>query len=81
MAAITDMRAFGRQREREVRPPTIKTMVFGLIIGLVSCFQGMTVSGGTAGVGRAVTSTVVLCSLFIILADMVLVRLIIVFFP
>jgi phospholipid/cholesterol/gamma-HCH transport system permease protein len=62
-------------------PPTFKTVVFGTIIGVVSCFQGMRVTGGTAGVGRAVTSTVVLSSLFIILADVVLVRLILVFFP
>ena len=57
-------------------PPTLKTMVFGLIIGTVSCFQGMRTRGGTEGVGRAATSSVVLSSLFIILADVLLVRLI-----
>jgi phospholipid/cholesterol/gamma-HCH transport system permease protein len=62
-------------------PPTIKTAVYGLIIGTVSCFQGMRTSGGTAGVGRSATSSVVLSSLFIILADVLLVRLILVFFP
>jgi phospholipid/cholesterol/gamma-HCH transport system permease protein len=62
-------------------PPTFKTAVFGLIIGLVGCFQGMRTQGGTEGVGRSATSSVVLCSLFIILADVFLVRLIQVFFP
>jgi phospholipid/cholesterol/gamma-HCH transport system permease protein len=62
-------------------PPTIKTAVYGLIMGTVSCFQGMRTSGGTAGVGRSATSSVVLSSLFIILADVVLVRVILVFFP
>jgi phospholipid/cholesterol/gamma-HCH transport system permease protein len=62
-------------------PPTFKTAIFGLIIGLVSCFQGMRTSGGTAGVGRSATSSVVLSSLFIILADVILVRFIQVFFP
>jgi len=62
-------------------PPTLKTAVFGLIIGLVSCFQGMRTQGGTAGVGRSATSSVVLSSLFIILADVVLVRVIQVVFP
>jgi phospholipid/cholesterol/gamma-HCH transport system permease protein len=62
-------------------PPTFKTILFGLIIGLISCFQGMRVQGGTEGVGRAATSSVVLASLFIILADVVLVRFILVFFP
>jgi phospholipid/cholesterol/gamma-HCH transport system permease protein len=61
-------------------PPTFKTIVFGLIIGVISCFQGMNVRGGTEGVGRAATSSVVLSSLFIILADVVLVRFILVFF-
>jgi len=57
-------------------PPTFKTAVFGLIIGAVACFQGMRTRGGTEGVGRAATSSVVLSSLFVILADVVLVRLI-----
>ena len=61
-------------------PPTLKTMVFGLIIGAVACFQGMNAKGGTEGVGRAATSSVVLSSLFLILADVVLVRFLLVFF-
>jgi len=62
-------------------PPTFKTAVYGLIIGVVSCFQGMRTEGGTEGVGRSTTSAVVLSSLFLILADVVLVRLIQVFYP
>ena len=62
-------------------PPTLKTAVFGLIIGAVACFQGMNTRGGTEGVGKTATSSVVLSSLFIILADVVLVKLILVFFP
>jgi phospholipid/cholesterol/gamma-HCH transport system permease protein len=65
----------------DLLPPTFKTMVFGLIIGLIACFQGMRTRGGAAGVGRAATSSVVLSSLFVILADVVLVKLILVFFP
>ena len=55
--------------------------MFGLIIGLVACFQGMRTQGGTEGVGRTATSSVVLSSLFVILADVVLVKLIVMFFP
>jgi len=62
-------------------PPTVKTAVFGLIIGTVACFQGMRTRGGTEGVGRSATSSVVLSSLFLILADVLLVRFILVFFP
>jgi len=61
-------------------PPTLKTMVVGVIIGVVSCFQGMRATGGTEGVERAATSSVVLASLFIILADVLLVHIILVFF-
>src|ERR1700729_502267 len=62
-------------------PPTFKTAVFGLIIGSIACFQGMRTQGGAAGVGRAATTSVVLSSLFVILADVVLVKLILIFFP
>ena len=62
-------------------PPTFRTAVFGLIIGLVACFQGMRTRGGTEGVGRTATSSVVLSSLFVILADVILVKLIVMFFP
>ena len=62
-------------------PPTFKTAEFGLIIGLIACFQGMRTRGGAEGVGRAATNSVVLASLFVILADVVLVKLILVIFP
>ncbi|MBI1764313.1 MAG: ABC transporter permease [Acidobacteria bacterium] len=65
----------------DLLPPTAKALVFGLIIGVVGCYQGMHAKGGTAGVGRASTSAVVISSLFVILADVVLVRLIMTFFP
>jgi phospholipid/cholesterol/gamma-HCH transport system permease protein len=62
-------------------PPTFKTAVFGLIIGLIACFQGMRTRGGAEGVGRAATNSVVLSSLFVILADVVLVKFILIVFP
>lgn len=55
-------------------PPTFKTAFFGWIIGTIACFQGMRTKGGTEGVGRSATSSVVLASLFVILADVLLVR-------
>jgi phospholipid/cholesterol/gamma-HCH transport system permease protein len=65
---------------KDFLPPTFKTAVFGLIIGLVACFQGMRTRGGAEGVGRAATNSVVLASLFVILADVVLVKFILVVF-
>src|SRR5262249_26549383 len=65
----------------DLLPSVFKTVVFGFIIGFVGCHQGMKAKGGTEGVGRASTSAVVLSSLFVILADVVLVRLILTVFP
>src|SRR5437867_5646532 len=62
-------------------PPTLKTAFFGLIIGIVACFQGMRTKGGTEGVGQSATSSVVLSSLFVIVADVLLVRLTLMLFP
>ncbi len=36
-----------------------KATVFGLLIGLIACYQGYYTTGGAAGVGRAVNATVV----------------------
>jgi phospholipid/cholesterol/gamma-HCH transport system permease protein len=36
-----------------------KAMFFGLLIGLIACFKGLTVTGGAEGVGRATTDSVV----------------------
>jgi phospholipid/cholesterol/gamma-HCH transport system permease protein len=65
----------------DLLPPTIKTAVFGLIIGLIACFQGMRTRGGAEGVGRAAMNSVVWSSLFVILANVVLVKVTILFFP
>jgi phospholipid/cholesterol/gamma-HCH transport system permease protein len=65
----------------DLLPPTLKTMVFGFIIGAISTFQGLRTTGGTEGVGRSATSAVLLSSLMIIVADILLVRIIILFFP
>lgn len=38
---------------------TVKTLVFGTIIGLVACWHGFYATGGAAGVGKGVNDTVV----------------------
>jgi phospholipid/cholesterol/gamma-HCH transport system permease protein len=62
-------------------PQTFKTTVYGLIIGLIACYEGMRTRGGAEGVGRAATNSVVLGSLFLILSDVVMVKFILVVFP
>ena len=50
-------------------------MVFGFILATVGCYKGLTARGGTQGVGRATTQSVVLSSVFIIVADLFLTKL------
>jgi len=61
--------------------PTMKTAVFGFIIGAVSAYYGYTTNEGARGVGRAATNSVVVSSLLIILADVILVKFIFFAFP
>jgi len=49
----------------------VKGGVFGLLIGVIACYNGLRVVGGAAGVGNATTSTVVECVVAIIFADLV----------
>lgn len=56
-------------------PGIIKTFFFGYIVGIVGAYKGFTAQGGTEGVGKASTNAVVLSSLFILLSDMVLVKI------
>jgi len=47
-----------------------KSVVFGSLIGLIACSNGLRVTGGAAGVGRATTNTVVQSVVAIVLADL-----------
>ena len=62
-------------------PSTIKTMVFGFIIAVVSSYLGVNTTGGTEGVGRTATRSVVMSSILLIATNVLLVRLIFFFFP
>ncbi|MCI0611495.1 ABC transporter permease, partial [bacterium] len=62
-------------------PPTLKTCVFGFIIASVSSFLGVNTKGGTEGVGRASTRSVVFSSILLILINVILVKTIFFFFP
>lgn len=46
-----------------------KGFVFGVIIITISCFRGMTTTGGAAGVGRATTNSVVICYTVILIGN------------
>jgi phospholipid/cholesterol/gamma-HCH transport system permease protein len=65
----------------DLLPATLKTMVFGYVIGCISSYLGFHTTGGTEGVGDASTRSVVLSSILIILVDVLLVRVIFFFYP
>lgn len=50
----------------------IKSAVFAMIIGTIACSQGLATEGGAEGVGKATTSTVRLCVIFTLLADLIM---------
>lgn len=74
-------RAFSDFQFSNFWAPTLKTAVFGFIIGTVSSFLGYTTNEGAQGVGRAATRSVVISSLLIILLDVLLIKLIFFIFP
>jgi phospholipid/cholesterol/gamma-HCH transport system permease protein len=56
----------------------IKGLVFGLIIAMVGCWRGYRTRGGAEGVGNAPTSSVVTSSLWILVTDFFLTKLLLV---
>ncbi len=49
----------------------IKAWVFGLIIGLVACFEGFRTQGGAEGVGTATTQSVVISMVLVLVFDFI----------
>ncbi len=52
-----------------------KSLVFGIVIGVVSCHQGLQTIGGPRGIGRSVTKAVVNCIVLIVILDYFLTRI------
>jgi phospholipid/cholesterol/gamma-HCH transport system permease protein len=74
-------RAFENLQWANFIAPTLKTTVFGFIIGSVSSYFGYTTDKGAKGVGEAATNSVVTSSLLIIVADVLLIKCIFFLFP
>jgi phospholipid/cholesterol/gamma-HCH transport system permease protein len=53
----------------------IKAVVFGLVIAIIGCWQGLNAEGGAEGVGRATTRTVVIASICILILNFFLSRM------
>jgi phospholipid/cholesterol/gamma-HCH transport system permease protein len=74
---------FGNLREM-VRPQDVahgllKSLVFAVMIGVVSCHQGLATRGGPRGIGRSVTKAVVNSIVLILLLDYVVTRVLLPF--
>src|SRR5664280_653912 len=60
---------------KDVMNGVFKSFCFAVIIGVVSCHQGLVTIGGPRGIGRSVTKAVVNSIVLIVLFDYVLTRL------
>ena len=58
----------------DVFPSIIKTVFFGFVVGLISCYTGFNSDKGTEGVGASANSAVVYGSLAVFILDMIAVQ-------
>jgi phospholipid/cholesterol/gamma-HCH transport system permease protein len=59
---------------KDVANGVFKSFMFALIIGVVSCHQGLITRGGPRGIGRSVTKAVVNSIVMIVIVDYLLTR-------
>jgi phospholipid/cholesterol/gamma-HCH transport system permease protein len=57
-----------------------KGMVFGALVTLIGCYNGLGTKGGTEGLGRATTATVVQAAMSVIISDFFLTKLLLFLF-
>ena len=60
---------------KDVANGVFKSFCFALIIGSVSCHQGLITIGGPRGIGRSVTKAVVNSIILIVVFDYILTRI------
>src|SRR5438045_3021718 len=66
---------------RDIVTGVLKSFLFGLLIGGIACYRGLSVKGGAAGVGTATTSSVVTAIATVIGFDTIYNIIYTVFFP
>ncbi len=57
-----------------------KSVFFGLFVTLIGCYNGLSTEGGTEGLGRATTATVVHVTMAVIVSDFFLTKLFLILF-
>ncbi|MBI4871740.1 MAG: ABC transporter permease [Candidatus Riflebacteria bacterium] len=53
----------------DVASGVVKAFVFGIVIAVISCHQGLKTQGGAEGVGKATTSSVVIITALLLIAN------------
>ncbi|MBA2269876.1 MAG: ABC transporter permease [Chthoniobacterales bacterium] len=66
---------------RDIVTGIFKSFLFGLLIGAIACYRGLSVKGGAAGVGSSTTSSVVTAITAVIAFDTIFNVVYVVFFP
>lgn len=61
--------AFGILNYKDLAPGLFKPAFFGFVIAMVGCHMGLNTHGGTVGVGRSTTESVVYSSIIILASD------------
>jgi len=67
---VYKMNTLNQLRPVDLNTGLIKAAVFGTLLGLIACTNGLRVTGGAAGVGRATTNTVVQTTVAIVICDL-----------
>ncbi len=57
----------------------LKPFVFAFVIAFVSCYKGFTTSGGTKGVGRSTTESVMIASILILIVNFIITKVVFTF--
>lgn len=72
--SYTDFMSSARQTVgfEDVVKGLFKSLIFAIVISMVGAYQGLTTTGGAAGVGKAATSAVVTCIILIFILNFVM---------
>lgn len=69
MSAVNERLVFGNLFMGVVKP-----IFFAMVIAFISCYKGFTTTGGTKGVGRSTTQSVMLSSITILIVNFILTK-------
>lgn len=67
--------AFEALRSHDLIFGLLKPFVFGFIVCMVGCYAGLATSGGTVGVGKSTTQSMVTSSVLILMSDFFMTKL------